>query len=172
MPEPSISEDAKGVSERNALEAEERRRWAIPEHSWEMRASFAVREWLEAQFPESEILQPQGSDFWVKEPSGETTDIILKWFFNPIPPIMVSDLMWSYFRGARDVPTDKQILFLVFSTFETAELVARDASENFDIPPVRSPNLSLVIGYLSEHVQFEYVSILGSPFLPTDKGED
>jgi hypothetical protein len=121
--EPSISEDAKEVSERNTLEAEQRRRRAIPDHSWEMRASFAVREWLEAQYPKAEIQQPMGSDFWIKESNGEITDVIVKWFSEPIPPRIVSDLMWSYFRGARGVPTDKQLLFLVFSELATAELV-------------------------------------------------
>ncbi len=168
-PEPGINQDAKEVSERNALEAEQKRRRAIPDHSWERRASFAVREWLEAQFPEAEIDQPIGSDFWIREPNGEVTDVILKWYIEPIPPIIVSDLLWSYFRGARGIPTDKQLLFLVFSTLDTAGLVARDVSEEIVIPPMRSPNLSVVIGYLSEDVRFRYVSVLGSSFQPIDK---
>ena len=69
-----------------------------------------------------------GSDFWIKGPNGEITDIRVKFSFDLISSRMIADLIWSYFRGARGVPTDKQMLFIVFSSLENAELVAKDAS--------------------------------------------
>jgi hypothetical protein len=170
-PEPGISADAREVSERNALEAKQARWRRIPEHSWEARAAFAVGEWLEAQFPEAEIQRPRGSDFWIKEPNGEITDVIVKFYLDLISPQMILDLIWSYFRGARGIPTDKQILFLVFSSLEKAELVEKEVSKNL-VMPASIPNLSVVIGYLTEEVRFAHISILGSSLPPTDQGEE
>jgi len=169
--EPGVSEDAKEVSERNALEAKQARWRRIPEKSWEARAEFAVGEWLEARFPEAEIQRQTGSDFWIEAPNGEITDVIVKFYLDLITLRMMLDLIWSYFRGARGVPSDKQILFLVFSSLENAELVAKDASKNL-VMPASLPSLSVVIGYLTDEVRFAHVSILGSSLLSTDKGEE
>ena len=54
------------------------------------------------------------------------------------------------------MPTDKQILVLVFLDSGLADIVATKALANLVVPV----NITLVIGYLTEEVRFSVISIL------------
>src|SRR2546421_3047421 len=68
---PAVIEEAKEVTQQNTIELNQPRWKRIPDRSLEDQADFAVLEWLETQFPESEITKLRESNFWIKEPNGE-----------------------------------------------------------------------------------------------------
>ena len=154
--QPAVIDEAKEVTQQNTIELNQPRWKRIPDRSLEDQADFAVLEWLETQFPESEITKLMRSNFWMKKPDGEITDVVVNLSYNFISPVQIKELIISLFRGRRGVPTDKQILVLVFLDSDLADIVATKALANLVVPV----NITLVIGYLTEEVRFSVISIL------------
>jgi len=135
--QPAVIEEAKEVTQQNTIELNQPRWKRIPDRSLEDQADFAVLEWLETQFPESEITKLRESNFWIKEPNGEITDVVVKLAYNYINylfPTQINELIISLFRGRRGQPTDKQMLVLVFLDLDHAEILAKNVLENLVKP--------------------------------------
>jgi PIN like domain len=165
---PEIIEEAKDVSEQNAMETNLARRRMIPEKSIESRAYFAVLEWLESLFPESKLIQQPGSAFLIEELNGKVIDVVVNFSFDPIFPQKIRESIFRYFRGMRGMPTDKQMLVLVFSSSELADRVAENALKDLTTIPT---NISLVVGYLTDDIRFINISVIGCPLTTSDKDQ-
>jgi hypothetical protein len=160
----SVSEDAKEVTERNAVEAW-RVKYTAPNviYTGEI-IERAVQSWLASTYPNSLLLKEyQVSlelprlDFLITEPEGTRIGVEIK-YFNTLRNVYINSVineMLSIIEKKQEL--DKMISFLVTGDLSNAINLLEMLENKIPIPE----NVSVIIGYLEEpNRQFYHIATL------------